>query len=73
MHNPSSKYLSHARRILKYLDRTISYSIIYSSIEYIEDLLAILIEYSNINYSRHKHTSKSISSNIFILFSSLIL
>jgi len=73
MHNPSSKYLSYARRILKYLDRTISYSIIYSSIGYIEDLLAILIGYSNTNYSRDKYTSKSISSNIFILFSSLIL
>jgi len=73
MYNPSSKYLSYIKRILKYLDRTLSYSIIYSRLEYLEELSTMLIEYSNTNYSRDKHTSKLISSNIFMLFSSLIL
>jgi len=72
MHNPSSKHLSHIKRILKYLDRTLSYSITYSRLEYLEESSTILIGYSNTNYSRDKHTSKLISSNIFILFSSLI-
>ena len=73
MHNSSSKHLSLTKQILKYLDRTIDYSIIYSRLEYLEESSPISIEYIDINYSSNKYTSKSISSNIFILYSRLVL
>ena len=73
MHNPSSKHLSHAKQILKYLDRTVDYSITYSRLEYLEESSPIPIGYIDINYSSDKYTSKSISSNVFILYSRLVL
>ena len=73
MHNLLSNYLSYIKYILKYLDIIANYNIIYSSLEYLERVSTILIEYIDINYSSNKYTSKSISSNIFILYSKLVL
>ena len=68
-----STLTSYTKQILKYLDRTIDYSIIYSRLEYLEESSPIPIGYIDINYSSNKYTSKSISSNIFILYSRLVL